>query len=35
MLLKILNALITVGGGIAAAVILYWLLDKLSAALTR
>ena len=33
MLLKILNALITVGVGIAAAVILYWLLDKLSAAL--
>jgi alpha-glucoside transport system permease protein len=33
MLFKILNALITVGVGIAAAVILYWLLDKLSAAL--
>lgn len=33
MLLKILNSLITVGVGIAAAVILYWLLDKLSVAL--
>ncbi len=33
MVVKILNALITVGVGIAAAVILYWLLDKLSVVL--
>lgn len=30
MLLKILNALITVGVGVGAAVILYWLLNKLA-----
>lgn len=30
MLLKILNALITVGVGVAAAVVLYWLLNKLA-----
>jgi alpha-glucoside transport system permease protein len=33
MLLKILNALITVGVGVGAAVILYWLLNKLAEAL--
>jgi alpha-glucoside transport system permease protein len=32
MLLKILNALIAVGVGIAAAVVLYWLLDRLAKA---
>src|SRR5687767_11241624 len=30
MLLKILNALITVGVGVAAAVVLYWVLNKLA-----
>ena len=30
MVLKILNALITVGVGVAAAVVLYWLLNKLA-----
>jgi len=32
-MLKILNALITVGVGIAAAVVLYWLLDRLATSL--
>jgi alpha-glucoside transport system permease protein len=30
MVLKILNALITVGVGVAAAVVLYWVLNKLA-----